>query len=283
MGATGRFQGNPGNRTAVRTPPARIQRLGVRSVPEPIRDHSRILVADRHHSTITPPSRDAAGRALTARPFTNSAISGKIVRTHMNTIVGNASFTAQINIYDRTENRRNNYYWHTTNGLNYCHYYDNWGYHWYGWYLGPQFFWTRWYGNNWWWYDSTFDRWCYWHDGGWWWQDPFHVNVVYVYNNGDYTACDTAPSSNFGNDNGQVVYQSNDGSRKVKVMGDGRDAFLYDATGGNSFEPIYLASGVKEVKFSNTENNRPLQVMLTLQDGSFELFDAYGNRYQGGD
>ena len=276
------LNGNNSRKAEPHPLPARIQKMGVRSVPEPIREHNRILTADRNHSIVKPPSADLNGRALTAKPFSPSAISGKAVRNHMATIVNNASFTAQINVYNNSENRRNNYYWHTWSGVNYCHYYDDWGYHWYGWYLGPRFFWTRWYYNNWWWYDSAFNRWCYWHDGGWWWQDPFHVNVVYVYNNGNYTSCDTAPSSNFGNDGSQVVYQSNDGSRKVKVMGDARDAFLYDTTGNNAFNPVYLASGVKEVKFSNTENYRPLQIMLTLQDGSFELFDAYGNVYRGG-
>ena len=63
----------------------------------------------------------------------------------------------------------------------------------------------------------------------------------------------------------------------VKLAGDSNDAFLYDTTATPSFKTKYLASGVTDVRFSNTANGKPLQIMLGLADGSFELYDADGN------
>jgi len=214
-------------------------------------------------------------------------------------IITGGAFRAQIGIYNLNERIVGNYYWHTGNGFNYCHYYDRWGYHWYGWYLGNSYFWTRWYANNYWWYDPTYYRWCYWHDGGWWWQDP-NTTSIYVYNNGSYMPTDSGvnvnvnvngnngpgassaqpPVSNQGQGAGKTFY-SNDGTRQVKVVGN--DAFLYDTSGQNSFKPIYLGSNVTSVKFSNTNNGKPLQVMLMLSDGSFDMYDGQGNPLSGGD
>ena len=274
---SGTVSGNAG-RHPTASLPVKVRAMGITRFPEPIKDHSKILRVDRKHSVMVPPREGPGGKAIGAKVFAAKAISGKLVLNHMTSITKNAAFATQINIYNRSETMKNNYYWHSGNGFNYCHYYDNWGYHWYGWYLGPHFFWTRYYGDNWWWYDGNYDRWCYWHDGGWWWQDPERVNVVYVYNDNAYTPVQTSSQAN-NQESNQVVYQSNDGTRKVKIMGDGRDAFLYDSTQSPSFDPVYLASGVKDIKFSDTSNNKPLQVMLTLQDGTFQMFDAYGNPY----
>ncbi|HXL74000.1 MAG TPA: hypothetical protein VN963_10290, partial [bacterium] len=132
-----------------------------------------------------------------------------------------------------------------------------------------------------------------WHDGGWWWQDP-DTTTVYVYNNGSYLPADSGVNVNVNvnagngqpaaqapaqNQNGNIYY-SNDGSREVKLVG--TDAFLYDVSGQNSFKPIFLASNVTGVKFSNTSNGQPLQVMLLFGDGSFGLFDNQGNSVSGG-
>ena len=172
----------------------------------------------------------------------------------MANVAVNVGFRAQIGGFNRSENIANHYYWHTWNGMNYCHYYDPWGYHWYGWYLGSNCFWTRYYGNNWWWYDSAMGRWCYWSNGGWCWQDPANVNVVYVYNDGNYVPSETedtvavnAPSNEgaalgrlWENDSSEKVYRSKDGYRMVKIEGESRDAFLYDTADPPSFEPHHL-------------------------------------------
>lgn len=276
------------NRVAVS---AQFRNLGVRSYPRPYA-HNQLLITNRQRSAIAFPVRGFGGAAIHANVFARTSFStNPIIRTQMALITGGA-FRAQIGIYNANERIVGQYYWHTGNGFNYCHYYDRWGYHWYGWYLGNSYFWTRWFSNNWWWYDPAYYRWCYWHDGGWWWQDP-NTTTVYVYNNGSYMPADGGVNVNVGN--GQVVpstqvpmqtqggnntFYSNDGSREVKLVG--TDAFLYDVSGQNLFKPVFLGSNVTSVKFSNTGNGKPLQVMLLFSDGSFGLFDNQGNSINGG-
>lgn len=269
--------------------------LGVRSYPKPYA-HNQLLIANRQRSAIVFPASGSGGASLHVNVFARTNFSANpVIRTHMALITG-GTFRAQIGIYNANERIVGNYYWHTGNGFNYCHYYDRWGYHWYGWYLGNSYFWTRWFSNNWWWYDPAYYRWCYWHDGGWWWQDP-DTTTVYVYNNGNYMPADGGVNANVnvnvGNgqgapnaqapmqtQSGNNAFYSNDGSREVKLVG--TDAFLYDVSGQNSFKPVFLGSNVTSVKFSNTSNGQQLQVMLLFGDGSFGLFDNQGNSVSGG-
>jgi hypothetical protein len=252
---------------------------------------SQLLVANPQRSSIAFPGRGPGGVAIHANVFSRTNFSGNpVIQAHMSVING-GGFRAQIGIYNTNERVVGNYYWHNGNGFNYCHYYDRWGYHWYGWYLGNSYFWTRWYANNYWWYDPTYLRWCYWHDGGWWWQDP-NSTSVYVYNNGSYLPSDGGANVNVNAGNGPgassqpqaqgagKTFFSNDGSREVKVVG--TDAFLYDVSGQNTFKPLFLGSNVTSVKLSNTNNGKPLQVMLLYSDGSFGVFDAQGNPLNNG-
>jgi hypothetical protein len=87
----------------------------------------------------------------------------------------------------------------------------------------------------------------------------------------------TAPS-----DANEHDYTSPDGSRLVKLFADSQDAFLYDTAVPPDFQPVYLASGVKSVNFSNLNNGRPLEILLILNDSSFDMFDSYGNTYNPG-
>jgi hypothetical protein len=200
-------------------------------------------------------------------------------------MLDSADWGARIEQFNSAENRPNQYYWHQGDGFAYCHYLDNLGYHWWGWYAGDQFFWTRYYASRWWWYDSGFDRWCFWNNGFWWWQDPYHVGDLYCYNNDSYVPCNsaedqvvvTAPA-----DTNEHDYTSPDGTRVVKLFTESQDAWLYDTASPAAFDPVYLASGVSGVNFSNTSNGRPLQIILSLNDGSYDMFDNYGNTYNPG-
>lgn len=263
----------PLNRRAVSP---QLKKMGVRSYPKPM-EKTHLLAEKRERSTIVYPKAGPGGASLKANAISRTNFSSNLsVRTRMS-VVNGASFKAQINQFNRSETTVGSYYWHTGNGYNYCHYYDPWGYHWYGWYWGNSYFWTRWYSNNWWWYDPTYYRWCYWHDGGWWWQDPNNVTVIYVYKNGNYEAAgDESESSS---QSPKQVFQSDDGTREVRLVGD--DAFLYDTSGDHLFKPVYLDSNVTSVKFSNTSNGKPLQVLLMLGDGSFETFDDQGYSLNG--
>lgn len=257
--------------------------MGIRSYPQPIaRNH--LLVADRERSSIVFPNRGPGGVYLHANLIARTNFSGNIlVRNHMAVITAPA-FRANIVGYCARENLVNHYYWHTYNGFSFCHYYDRWGYHWYGWYLGNVYFWTRWYNNHYWWYDPVYYRWCYWHDGGWWWQDP-DTTTIYVYNNGSYISSTGSAGSNMVPPTSSVKsadYFSNDSTREVRVL-EGGDAFLYDISGNNAFKPIYLGSNVTDVKFSKSQNGGSSQILLMLKDGSFSTFDSNGNPVGGSD
>ncbi len=252
-----------------------LQRMGVKKLPPAFKDQHQILQADRAHSKIAYPTSGPQGRPLHATLIEPRAMNNLVVRNHMSLVNTNIAFRAQITNFNNVELVRNNYYWHSYNGFNYCHYYDPWGYHWYGWYVGGSYFWTRHWNNYWWWYDPVSFRWCYWWGGNWWWNDPSRAEVVCVYNNGSYVPS-TSTNTEMPGGTASMEYRSQDGSRMVKVVGN--DAFLYDtADVGVDNKPAFLGSNVTKVKFSNTSNGKPLQVMLEYNDGTFALFDSDGN------
>jgi hypothetical protein len=262
----------------------KLQNIGVKREPSYITDRAEIIHTDRAHSTIGYPRMGPDHMALSANAFSPRRFNDPLVRNHM-ALVDGADWRVRIGGFERTEFEPGRYYWHNGEGFNYCHYVDGSGYHWWGWYLGNQFFWTRNFGGRYWWYDSGFNRWCFWNEGFWWWQDPYHVGDLYCYNNDTYVPTNSADdqvvvtspeTSNF------QTYTSLDGTRMVKVATDTQDAFLYDTASTPSFSPIYLASGVQSVQFSDTSNGRPLEVILKLNDGSFDMFDGNGNSYNSG-
>jgi hypothetical protein len=262
----------------------KLQKIGVKNEPNFITDRSEIIHTDRMHSTIGFPRTGPDHGPLTATAFSPRRFNDPLVRDHMNLVDG-PEWHARIDGFNRTESEPGHYYWHSGDNFNYCHYIDGSGYHWWGWYRGDHFFWTRSFGGRWWWYDPDFDRWCFWNEGFWWWQDPYHVGDLYCYNNDNYVPCNSAED--------QVVVQSSDssdfqnstspdGTRVVKVAADTQDAFLYDTANPPSFQPVYLASGVQSVQFSDTSNGRPMEIILKLNDGSFDMFDGQGNPYNPG-
>jgi hypothetical protein len=197
-------------------------------------------------------------------------------------LVGGALWQEKINGLNASEMIQNHYYWHSEKGFNYCHYIDNSGYHWYGWYVGDRYIWTRNFNNRWWFYDGDFDRWCFWNDGFWWWQDPYHIGDLYCYNNANYIPVNSAEDNVavvVPDEGNMQVFTSPDNARIVKVVPGTQDAFMYDGKNPTAFNPIYLASGVKEVKFSDTNNGRPLEIILVLNDGSYDMFDGSGTPY----
>ena len=254
----------------------RLKAMGVSHLPQPITQRNQILNTPPSHSTFNQPHLGPGGAALHASVIAPKGQSNVVIQNHMTSIAHNTTFMNQVNVYNTNETISNHYYWHSYGGVNYCHYYDNWGYHWYGWYWGGTCFWSRWYANNWWWYDTAYARWCYWHDGFWWWQNPAQVNVVYVYNNGNYVAANT--NTDVADQPAELTYNSKDGTRMVKIVNG--DAFLYDTVEGESdAKPFFLVSNVKAIKFSNTFGGKPLRILVTLNDGSFQMFDADGNPF----
>ncbi|HVM32458.1 MAG TPA: hypothetical protein VMU88_04940 [bacterium] len=259
----------------------KLQNIGVKKAPGYITDRAEIINTDRAHSIIRVPQQGPAGARLTAVPLSPRHFADPVVKNQMRLVV-QPSMRQRVQQYNQLETAHGHYYWHVDNGFNYCHYVDDWGYHWYGWYVGNQCFWTRNYANRWWWFDPDYNRWCFWNAGFWWWQDPAHVGDLYCYNNDAYIPCNSAEDQIVvtvnSPANSGLVYTSPDGSRQVKVMGDSKDAFLYDTANPPSFAPVYLASEVSNVQFSNNAG-RPLEIVLTLGDGTFDLFDGEGNPY----
>lgn len=260
-----------------------LSNIGVKKEPSYITDRSEIVSTDRAHSMIGKPSTGPKGEAFKGSLVSERKFNGSVVR-HQMSIVNDPAYLQRIAGENRTETQRGRYYWHGAKGVDYsyAHYIDNSGYHWYGWYSGDNFFWTRNYDGRWWWYDSGFNRWCFYNDDYWWWQDPYHVGELYVYNDDNYIPANSAddPVVVAGSEQpNDAVYNSPDSKRTVKIALSDGDAFLYDTANPPSFDPIYMASGVQSVQYSDVNNGRPLEIILKLNDGSYDLFDAWGHPY----
>jgi len=262
----------------------KLQNIGVTREPSYITDRSEIIHTDRIHSTIVFPRMGPDHRSVAEVAYSSRHFNDPVIRDHM-AMVDEPEWHARIDGFNREEFERGRYYWHRGEDFNYCHYIDGSGYHWWGWYRDGHYFWNRYFGGRWWWYDNDFDRWCFWNEGFWWWQDPYHVGDLYCYNNDTYIPSNSAEdqvvvqspdAANF------QTYTSPDGTRQVKVATDSQDAFLYDTADPPSFNPFYLASGVQSVQFSDTSSGRPLQIVLRLNDGTFDVLDGQGVPYSPG-
>ncbi len=189
-------------------------------------------------------------------------------------------------------------YWHRDGGTRYAHWFDGRS-HWYGFYNGPRFYWTRYDDHRWWWYDEGMDRWLYWHDNYWWWNNPNAPGTPYVVVGENYypypaVAADPALApgavpadtpqavSSEDDDSGEAPQYgggesvvSPDGSREVQIYGERREAFLYDRSNGTPQFVAYLAPGVRKAQFSEASGDK-LQVLLLLEDGTYDVFDGQG-------
>jgi hypothetical protein len=275
------YSGDSGRRGNSVSP--KLRSLGIRSVPRYFTQRSQLLSAGSA-SHLGLPSQGPRGEAFRAAVVSPRAMNSTLVRNNM-AVVNRAGFRSQVHSFNARETTVGRYYWHNFNGVNFCHYYDRWGCHWYGWYCGSSFYWSCWWGNFWWWYDPLYFRWCYWYDGWWWWQNPEDINQIDVYNNGEYVPSGSEETqgskevqSPAAKATSQIqTFNSKDGTRMVKVVGESKDAFLYDMQDPPAFKARYLVSGVTDVRFSKTTDGKPLQIILVLSDDSFELFDADGN------
>ncbi len=268
--------------------------------PKPI-DRGHIIDARRNGEgregrDIKPPT------VFNGRPITQKPLRGP----HDRVI---APRSEQIRLIDtavmrqRIENRQrewnvndHDYHWENWDGRQVGHYYDTHGFHWWGFYVGDVYFWTRYYNSLYWWYDPYWHRWCYLNNGQWWWQNP-DTQAVYVYSDDGYSAYDDtdggvvltpdatppvdAPPADDGAsaaDQPVATYMSVDGSRMVQVYGDDKAAYLTDTTAAPAFTaPVYLASGVTEVRFQYNAAQSLTQILTIGADGSFQLFDSVGN------
>ncbi len=248
--------------------------------PSPILAKEEMVRTPRSRSVLAVPRQGPDGSAFTAKAVSWAPRADRMA------VLRNPALLRNVEDLTRRETVRGRYYWHRDRGHDFCHYYDDWGFHWYGWTWGGDFHWTRYHANRWWWYDTRFDRWCWWHGGYWWWQDPVRVNVIYVYDDGRYIPSDeqyTELAPEPVSSTAKKMFSNQSGTRLVKVFGAARDAFLYDTNKSPAFQPVFLASGAKDVRFVDDPFGDTRQVVVTLQDNSVALFDAQGNSYMSPD
>lgn len=257
----------------------RFRRFGVRSDPGLIINRSELVVDGNRqprppHPEQGPDRKPLLAKAVPAREFETEPI-----RRHM-AFVESQGFQAKLAKLSEREILPDHHYWHRENGFVYNHYLDPAGIHWYGWYMGDRYFWTRRDHGRWWWYDDETARWCFWNDNFWWWQDPNHVADLYVHVDNGYVPSNSDRVVVATTDTPRTeAYISPDTRRIVKIFGESKDAFLYDAAKPSRMAPVYLASGVDTVQFSVARPGKPLGILLKLDDGTFDLVDSTGSPF----
>jgi hypothetical protein len=199
-----------------------------------------------HDGRLIPPGRGDLGR------FDNGDVRGRIHGRQDN--------------WDRNDH---GYHWDNWNGMPVCHHYDDFGFHWWGFYVGSSYYWTRFDADRFWWFDPYWHRWDYLDNGQWWWQDA--GGTLFVYNGGTYyrygygdsgvvmtpdpTPPVDVPPGGVPQPAAPSAY-SLDGTRSVQIVGDNRDAYLYDLTLTDANDPraqgTWLASGVTNASFAYT-------------------------------
>jgi hypothetical protein len=280
--------------------------------PKPVDPGQRI--DPRHNGdgrTVHPPTRDDHGRPIDQKP--NRDRHGRDIppdRDHIGRIDRGDIRDRIHHDQDHWDRNDHGYHWHDWDGMRVGHHYDEYGYHWWGFYVGSVYFWTRYHDDRYWWYDPYWHRWDYMEAGQWWYQDEF--GNIYVYNNGFYYRYGSSDSGVIMTpdptppvevppadpdvpaptvpDNQASVY-SLDGTRSVQVTGDNRDAYLYDLTAADpqsdAAQGRYIGTGVAGVEFvydtqtgddgSTTQTIR--QIKLTYDDPSASsVVDLNGQR-----
>ncbi|MDE2290922.1 MAG: hypothetical protein KGL53_02470 [Elusimicrobia bacterium] len=168
--------------------------------------------------------------------------------------------------------RLGEYRWFDNDGYRWCHHYDSYGRHWFGFYVGSVFFWTLYRDGRFWWEDGELHRSLYFRDGSWWWQDP--AGGTYIYRGGTYYSYLPIPGGYEAvSPDGTALYYSADGTRMVQVAGADRAGTLYDNTTAQPTELSYLASYVTRVGYAG--DGAALQVLVTTDQGFGETTTAY--------
>jgi hypothetical protein len=206
-------------------------------------------------------------------------------------------------IQDHWDVHDHGYGWHNWNGWNVCHHYDEFGFHWWGFYFNNAYFWARYYNDGYWWFDPYWHRWVFLRDGRWWWTGP--GGLIYLYTDGGYYQYDNgdggvimtpdpAPPVDVPPGDQTPVNQTSvyslDGTRSVQITGADKDAYLYDLTvadpASSAAQGKWLASGVTAASFVANADGSIAKIVLTATDGSGAAasltFDKDGTSLDGG-
>ena len=236
------------------------------------------------------------GRPLPQRPITDGH--GRFIPPRRGDLgpLDDRNITGRIGDIDRGWDRNDHgYRWYDWDGRQVCHHYDQWGYNWWGFYVGSAYFWTRYYDDMFWWYDPYWHRWCWMDNDRWWWQNP--NGAIYIVEGGNYyrynddggtvvvvpdqTPPITPPPGQVNVGNG-ASYYSADGSRMITIDPTDGSAYLYapSAPAGDALaQGRFLASGVSTAQFAYSQGTTLQQINLTFSDGvTTGVVDPNGQR-----
>jgi hypothetical protein len=258
---------------------------GMPTPPKPVGPGQRIDPSRNGDGRAVQPPSDRNGQALPQKPLQNAQ--GRMLPPGQGDIgrIDRPDIRQDIHgVQDSWNTNDHGYDWHDWDGMSVCHHYDEFGYHWWGFYVGSSYYWTRYYNDNYWWFDPYWHRWLFLNDGQWWWQSPdgglylYDGSNYYQYNSGDNGVVVTpdqtppvdVPPGNPTPASAPATY-SLDGTRSILITGAGKDAYLYDMTVTDSNDPAaqgrYLASGVQSAAFVN-QGGAIREIILTAVDAS---------------
>ena len=168
------------------TSPLSLSPTETPALPKPIvLKGSDKLNDSENHSIPSPPKKSADGNPLQVKN------SDQIPRGEALNNLTDSSFLSQIPGFNKSEDKSKTYYWHPLNGVNYCHFRDGSGNHWYGWQANGKFQWAFFRAGHFWWHDAYAERWLYFDRDYWWWQGS-NKNQFQIYQeDGHYHAIDT--------------------------------------------------------------------------------------------
>ena len=151
--------------------------------PEPITKHSDFVW---DHRPAPSPEVDDRGVHIDAKPVNHAPDAREIL--------DNPKWADTFKRLEKEELTADNHHWHYEPGMQYSHYMDHYGDHWFGIYHDSSYYWVRHHEGRYWWHDDGKNQWNYWHDGSWWSQDP-HSSKATAVSSGSNEQAGGGPSS----------------------------------------------------------------------------------------
>jgi hypothetical protein len=177
--------------TPVTTPSPSLTETPTVPIPILLKDSDKMGDSDIHPLP-PPPGKSADGTPL--RMENNGLIPRGETINHL----ADPAFLVQITAFNKSEDKSKVYYWHSLEGVDYCHFHGGSGSQWYGWGSGGNFLWALYHAGHFWWHDAYAGRWLYFDRGYWRWQGTKKNQFQVYLENGHYYACDA--NGNLGDD-----------------------------------------------------------------------------------
>jgi hypothetical protein len=168
---------------SIATPSLSLAETPTIPVPVLLKDSEKMGDSEIHPLPL-PPGKNADGTPL------HVADSVQIPRGVAIDHLADPSLFPQIAVFNKSEDKSRDYYWHSLAGVDYCHYRGGSGSHWYGWPSNGNFLWVLYHAGHFWWHDTYAERWLYFDRGCWRWQGPKKNQFQVYLEDGHYHACD---------------------------------------------------------------------------------------------